>query len=154
MENSYIFSLEHSLRETLHQFDTALRTDRKDLEHYKASVYKKDRKVEKWENKITAYMDGYNDFEFLLNRAITVDHERSTYLRQINKLRDDVKRLNKYLSILSVTKKLEIEEQVKFRTEIRIKQLCNLADDEFIKEMDLIKQANSIYTKPRGEVAQ
>lgn len=144
MDNSYIFSIETSLKHTLKQFNNALNADRKDFEVYKESAYKKVRTVERWKNKLTAYMDAYNDLEFLLNRAVMIDHERSTYEHQLNKLKNDNKRLNKYLSVLSVTKKIEVEEQVKFKIEQRINQLCKLAEQELKNEIELIKQASSM----------
>lgn len=142
MDNSYIFTIEPNLKHTLKQFNNALNADRKDFESYKEGIYKKTKTVERWENKLTAYMDSYNDLEFLLNRAIMVDHERSTYLQTINKLKNDVKRLDKYLNMLSVTKKIEIEAQVQFKTEQRVNQLCKQAEQEFEKELELIKESN------------
>lgn len=142
MDNSYIFHLEENLKYTLNQFRDALKADRKDLDIYRDSNYKRARTVERWENKITAYMDAFNELEFLLNRSVVIDHERSTYVHQINKLRDDNKRLKKYLNILSVTKKIEIEEQVKFKTEQRVNQLCKQAEHELKNETDLIKQVS------------
>ncbi|GAB3537259.1 hypothetical protein GCM10027443_29920 [Pontibacter brevis] len=142
MDNSYIFHLEENLKYTLNQFRNALEADRKDLDIYRDSNYKRARTVERWENKITAYTDAFNELEFLLNRSVVIDHERSTYVHQINKLRDDNKRLKKYLNILSVTKKIEIEEQVKFKTEQRVNQLCKQAEHELKNEIDLIKQVS------------
>lgn len=142
MDNSYIFTIEANLKHTLKQFNNALNADRKDFEIYKQGSYMKTRTVERWENKLTAYMDSYNDLEFLLNRAIMVDHERSTYLQTINKLKSDVKGLDKYLNILSVTKKIEIEAQVQFKTEQRVNHLCKQAEQEFERELELIKGSN------------
>lgn len=147
MDNSYIFSIEKSLKHTLKQFNSALNADRKDFEVYKESAYKKVRTVERWQNKLTAYMDAFNDLEFLLNRAVTIDHERSAYEHQLNKLKDDSKRLSKYLNVLSVTKKIEIEEQVKFKTEQRVNQLCKQAEQELKNEIELIKQAHIVNDK-------
>lgn len=144
MDNSYIFSIEKSLKHTLKQFNNALNADRKDFEVYKESAYKKVRTVERWENKLTAYIDAFNDLEFLLNRAVMIDHERSTYKHQLNKLKNDNKRLSKYLNVLSVTKMIEVEEQVKFKAEQRINQLCKLAEQELKSEIELIKQVSSI----------
>ncbi|GAA4425923.1 hypothetical protein GCM10023188_07440 [Pontibacter saemangeumensis] len=141
MKESYIFPLEGAIRGTLKQLNQTLIDDRRDYERYKVSAYSKSIVAEKWDWKITAYMDAYNELEFLFNRAITVDHERSTYLQQICKLKDEVRRLNKYLNILSVTKKIEIEEQVKFKTEQRINQLCEKAEQELKNEIKYFDQA-------------
>ncbi|WP_347160166.1 hypothetical protein [Pontibacter chitinilyticus] len=147
MKESYIFIVEGVIRETVKQFNYALTVDREDFERYKASIYSKIGVVEKWDRKITAYMDAYNELEFLLNRAITVDHERSTYLQQISKLKDEVKRLKTYLHLLTITKPIEVEEQVKLKTEQRIIQLCKQAEQELNNEIELIKKASIIDDK-------
>lgn len=146
MDSSYIFTIEESVRRTVKQFKDALNADRRDFERYKAADYRKVKTVERWESKLTAYMDAFNDLDYLFQRAITVDHERSTYNHQIHHLKNDVKRLKAYLNILSVAKKIEIEEQVKFRTEQRINALCNQANLELKNELEQFKQAHSSET--------
>ena len=148
MKNPYIFSIEESIKKTVKKFENAIKIDCHDIGRYKASPYKKAKVVEIWEQKLDFYLNAYTEMVFLLDRAILVDHERSTYLKQIKRLENDVKKLSATLRIVLMTKQFEIEEQVKYKTEQQIKKLCQQAEDELQKELETFKQAESLQKEP------
>ncbi|RNI28163.1 hypothetical protein EFA69_19010 [Rufibacter immobilis] len=151
MDNAYIFEIEEALRKSLFQFNKVIKADKQDLDRYKSSIYKKENIELKWADKINAYLKAYENLHFLIARAIMIDHERVICLRKIEDLKREVRTLNSYLKIMTICKRIEIDELVKIRTKQEVDRLCNMAQAELMNDLSKLGYTDDAVLSINGK---